>query len=63
MPNLLQTQESEEAKDPPFIVQQQTVDDATPLNPNKHFAILGEPRVPIDISGTKIWVHDPNECF
>ena len=37
--------------------------DATPLNPNKHFAILGKSRVPIDISGTKIWVHDPNKCF
>ena len=61
MPNLLQTQESEEAKDP-FLVQRQK-GDTTPLNPNKHLAILGEPRVPIDISGTKIWVHDRKECF
>ena len=37
--------------------------EATPLGPNKHLAILGEPRVPIDISGTKLWVHNPNECF
>ena len=61
MPNLLQTQESEEAKDP-FLVQRQK-GDATPLNPNKRLAILGEPRVPIDISGTKLWVQNPNECF
>ena len=44
------------------MVQRQN-DDATPLNPNKHLAILDDPRVPIDIFGTKIWVHDPKECF
>ena len=47
-----------------FMVRWQKGDgEATPLGPNKHLAILGEPRVPIDISGTKLWVQNPNECF
>ena len=34
--------------------------DHTPLNPNKKLAVI---RLPIDIKGTKIWVHDPKECI
>ena len=39
-PKLLQTQESEEVKDL-FLVKRQK-GGATPLNPNKHLAILGD---------------------
>ena len=51
MPNLLQTQESEEAKDP-FMVQRQK-GDATPLNPNKRLAILGDPVCPLTLAAPK----------
>jgi FkbM family methyltransferase len=35
----------------------------TPLNPNKQLVVIGDPVKPINVTGTKLWVHDPKECL